>query len=307
MSVRYLLLAALVFPAAAMAESGRIDLSVVDSSAPLSIYRDSILTQDDFAAFLQTIPPGERQAFLRSPERVERTLNNMMLGRRALDLAYAAGSLDAQPLAGRIRLEAGRVAVDQLRQEFLDTHMLEDYTDVARELFLTRREEFAAPATVDFAHVIIAPVINDDAVAGMRQILEIYDQAIAAGDLRDIAVEVGDSEDYRAGGFHEAIALNQIEPLLAQRLIDLQPGEISEPVRTSSGWHVLQMVAVRERDDRDFESVKDQAIERARSRHREELIVRFSNELLEGGIEIPDGAILELLTRHGVSWSREEG
>lgn len=279
---------------------------LVQTGEALAIYRGSVVTQDDFQAFLETIPSDDRAEFLSSPERVERTLTNMVLGRRALDLARESGELTAQPLAGRIGLEAGRLAVDHLRRLFLDEHMLDDYTEVARELFLSRPSEFVVPATVDFAHIVVAPVIDGDPVGGMRMILELYDNALATDDLREIAIAVGESGDhYRAGGDHQNIRLDQLERALAQRLSQMQLGQISEPLRTSSGWHIVQLHRRDGSDAADFDEVRDQAIDVARARHREDLIVRFRNELLEGGVELPDGAIREMLARNGVSWTRE--
>lgn len=283
-------------------------VAAANGGRALAVYRDSIVTQEDFDAFLQTIPANDRVPFLRSPERVERSLNNMMLGRRALDLAEASGTASDSLLPARLRLEAGRLAVEHLREQFLDQHMLDDYTEVARELFLTRREEFALPAKVDFAHIVVAAEYDDDPVGGMRVILEIYDQALALEDLSEMATAAGEAADeLKAGGHHEAIALDQLERVLAQVLAQMQIGQISEPVRTASGWHLLQLTYRHEPEIPSFEEVRDQAISVARSRHREELIARFARELLDDGIEVPDGAIRELLSRHGVSWDRQEG
>lgn len=276
--------------------------------AVLASYRGAVLSHTDFDAFLATIPSDERGPFLRSPERVERTIVNMLLGQRALDRARESGEIGSNQLSGRIRLESGRVAVEHLRQQYLDEHLLDDYEAVARELFLTRREEFMTPAKVDFAHVIIAPVVDGDPVAGMRQILALYDQALQQGDFRQLAVAVGEGADaYRAGGHHEGIALYQLEPALAQHLSEMRPGEISEPIRTASGWHIVQLTGRHEQEIPEFEQVREQAIEIARARHREHLIARFRNELIEGDLQFPEGAIREMLARHGVSWTREEG
>lgn len=282
-------------------------LELRQSGDVLARYSDAVVTQTDFDAFLQGIPLRDRSAFLRSPERVEDTLVNMLIGQRALAMAAQNGLLAEELFQGRVLLEAGKIAVESLRNAYLDQYMLDDYTELARELFISRREDFAAEGTVDFAHVIVAAEIDGDPTRGMRDILDLYDAAVERADLRTLAIEIGQSDDpHRAGGDHKAITVSQLEPNIASHLRLMQPGEISEPIRTESGWHVVQLNAVHGRAPRDFEEVREEAIEVARSRHQDALLGRFRAELMSGDIQLPEGAIRDLLSRHGVTWSREE-
>ena len=57
------------------------------------------------------------------------------------------------------------------------------------------------------------------------------------------------------GGDLGPLQASSLNPTFVQAALKLQPGEISEPIHTGFGWHIIQLVSV---DVRPFDQVRDQ-------------------------------------------------
>ena len=92
---------------------------------------------------------------------------------------------------------------------------------------------------------------------------EVYAQVTAPGateqDFLDLAKEVSidPSAKQNSGSLGSAVASTYV-PEFAAAAIALEPGEISKPVKTQFGWHVIRMV---KKDVQSFEDVKAQLLD----------------------------------------------
>jgi parvulin-like peptidyl-prolyl isomerase len=64
------------------------------------------------------------------------------------------------------------------------------------------------------------------------------------------------------GPLTEAAFLSQLDPVFAQTALALEPGDISEPVQTQFGWHVIYLMS---RDVQPLEAVREQLVSSATS------------------------------------------
>lgn len=64
------------------------------------------------------------------------------------------------------------------------------------------------------------------------------------------------------GGDLGTVSASQLDPMFAAAALALKPGEISQPVQTQYGWHVIMLVSV---DTPSFEQVKQQLVSQAQT------------------------------------------
>ncbi|MFW5927377.1 MAG: peptidylprolyl isomerase [Wenzhouxiangella sp.] len=128
-------------------------------------------------------------------------------------------------------------------------------------------------------HILIEPselVSPEDAE---QQIHDLHERIEQGEDFEALARRYSNDESsanlgglmdwFPAGRFGEEV----------QRVIDeLEPGEISEPFRSSMGWHILELVDEREAD-RTEEALRAEARERLRRQKGEEEVERFLRQL----------------------------
>jgi len=101
-------------------------------------------------------------------------------------------------------------------------------------------------------------------VATQAEAQKIYDQVTAPGftlaDFQALAKQVSTDPNAKQDGGELTLPANQLVPEFAAAASALQPGEISEPVQTQYGWHVIWKIG---EDVQPFAQVKDQLLQSA--------------------------------------------
>ena len=138
-------------------------------------------------------------------------------------------------------------------------------TDLKKE-YDAKSAEFTHPERRDLVQV----VLQDEGKAKLlltSATLERSDLAAAA----------------KKAGF-DAVPLEQVEeksflPALAKPVFALAKGQISEPIKSDLGWHVVQVVNIEPAGTPDFESVKDKLRDNIKHDTAVESVTRMVNEL----------------------------
>ena len=195
--------------------------------------------------WLAVSPYAERHELRPAPGEVDRAVDQLegQVGAKVLDDALASRSVTREDLSelGRriltIRAVRSSIAAEQVGDDQL------------RQLYEQRILEFT---TVDAAHILV----------GSRQEAEtVYDEVRDATLERFEAVARRVSTEPQAketgGSLGNATASTYAEPF-ARAAVALKPGEVSQPVQTQFGWHVIYLV---DKDVVPFEEAKPQLLE----------------------------------------------
>ena len=167
------------------------------------------------------------------------------LGKKAVDDQLKAHDLtraDLSDLAHRILLFGA-----------VQTAVAADATSEA-DLRKQYEDDIASYTTVQVDHILVKTKAEAD---------DVYAQVTAPGateqDFLDLAKEVSidPSAKQNSGSLGSAVASTYV-PEFAAAAIALEPGEISKPVKTQFGWHVIRMV---KKDVQSFEDVKPQLLD----------------------------------------------
>jgi peptidyl-prolyl cis-trans isomerase C len=119
-------------------------------------------------------------------------------------------------------------------------------------------EQFQRRARIKFRHIMTNT--RAEAAAARQRVLGGEDFASVA---RDVSIDPGTKQ---AGGLTRPIALGDGLPSagmsadLIEQLFDLKVGEVSDPLRSDKGWHVVRLEEKTEAGTKPLEEVRDQIV-----------------------------------------------
>jgi len=268
---------------------------------------DALVTAADLDVYVGRIPEEDRASFLRSRLRLGGALENLMLPRLIANEADANGFSNRTDIVSKVYQSAVVLIAQEYMEYLFESQALDNYEQKARELFITEPELFRSPERVSFTHVLIQSGQERGELDAMRSIFNVYERLSDGASVEEMAVEYSDDpavEDNN--GRYEAVDKASLDPVVATALSVMEPGQISEPVRSNFGWHVIRLDDNIERENLEWELAQAQAIELARSRHRELVLERFVHRLRNDVMETDIPAIQAYLDGRGIDWTLME-
>lgn len=289
-------------PAQAQAATGAQQVRLVVESDPVLTMGEVVISQAELDAHMRSLPEQGRARAVADLDRIDQLLQNLLLKKALSARARQAGLLE-DPVVAAAALSAvsGVLAEEQLRRH-VASHLLDDYQQQARELFLANPQRFAPEnPRYSFTHVLISTADRTEAEA-MRVIIDLLDRIEAGESLEELADEYSDDTAAAdSGGSYENRSLDELDRNFARALAELeQPGDISGPVRSRFGWHIIRLDARQQPPEPKWEDVRERALEMARNRHENRIRKAYFAELIDpDAIEIVPGSIERFQKRQG--------
>jgi peptidyl-prolyl cis-trans isomerase D len=104
---------------------------------------------------------------------------------------------------------------------------------------------YDSPKKVRARHVLARVAPGGDDEAARKRVEAAADRIRKGEDFAKVAAEVSDDENTKTrGGELGFLTESLVDPAFAQAAFGLAAGQLSEPVRTASGWHVIQVEQV---------------------------------------------------------------
>ena len=186
----------------------------------------------------------------------------------------------------RLRLRYLEISLDEIAAS------VKADDDELRALFDAEPERFVTPEKREVSHILVSVPSDagEDEVAGTRERLAALKDRLAAGEsFEDLARESSDDPGSAAGGG----ALGFIErgmmvPEFEEAAFTLAPGEVSDPVRTSFGWHLVKVTSVQRSGSATFEEVRDQVLAQYQAREAERIYAERVETLANVTYEHPE-------------------
>ena len=225
------------------------------------------ITLADYEAEITRLPQDMRGEFAASELRLKQYLDNMYVSRVLAADARAAG-LDKDPaimreIAGQVEKVLAMARVDRIdaaaAAEF--DRSLDKYIARARELYVVNRANYATPEQVRAAHILVA-VKDGDRGAALRRAEELRVKAQGGADFSALAREFSDDPTAaRNGGELGFFDAKAMDPSFAAAAFAMtRKGEISAPVLSKFGYHIILFEDRRPAGTRSFESVQPEIL-----------------------------------------------
>ncbi|TDR23814.1 peptidylprolyl isomerase [Marinicella litoralis] len=112
------------------------------------------------------------------------------------------------------------------------------------DLFLADNE--LDQGEVELQHILIATSTDNDAAEtekAQKEANDLYDQIQAGENFAVLATQFSDGQNALEGGRLGWRPINQLPPLFADQVKSMSDGEVTHPIRSPSGFHILKLLA----------------------------------------------------------------
>ncbi|MEN8807998.1 MAG: SurA N-terminal domain-containing protein [Desulfobacterales bacterium] len=129
-----------------------------------------------------------------------------------------------------------------------------------RTYYDNNKDEFYTPKTVEARHILIKvdPQAGEKSVEEARQkALEVLKLAREGGDFAELAKKYSEGPTAPNGGYLGAFRKDAMVKPFADQAFAMKAGDVSEPVQTRFGWHIIKVEKVNEATTTSFEAARD--------------------------------------------------
>jgi peptidyl-prolyl cis-trans isomerase C len=259
------------------------------SSPVVATWSDGVLTAADVRAKMATLPAPDR-ARLEDPARKREMVDHMITNRLLFAEGRRRGYADDPEIVRQVETLRERLVVQRLMSD-LRRHARVSSAEARR--YYEDNLSLYATTRVRASHILLADETTAEAV---------YDELLRHPErFATLAREKSiDQTSAKRGGDLGTFGAGQMVPAFERAAFALQPGDVSPPVHTRYGWHVIRVTERHDGPTQPFESVKKQIVALLANRKVEERVeatigrlqraagVRIDEEQL-GAVEPPPG------------------
>ncbi|RDV38636.1 hypothetical protein DV096_07445 [Bradymonadaceae bacterium TMQ3] len=155
--------------------------------------------------------------------------------------------------------------------------------DEAQTFYNENPEAFTRGEEVRARHILVrvdseAP---EDWEAARQEAQELHARVTGGDDFAEVARESSDDGSAQAGGDLGSFGRGRMVPEFEEAAFSLQVDEISEPVRSDFGWHIIQVTERNDEEVMSFDSVKEQLTRELRNQALQEALGTYVAQLRE--------------------------
>ena len=148
--------------------------------------------------------------------------------------------------------------------------------------------EFQNPKTVEARHILIKvgqDAAGEEAAKAKEKIEDILKKAREGQDFAELAKQYSEGPSKDKGGYLGSFKREAMVKPFADKAFSMQAGEVSDPVRTRFGWHIIKVEKVNEATVSTLADAKDQI--------RKKLTDEYARQLAYDGAEFIFDATFE--------------
>ena len=189
-------------------------------------------------------------------------------------------------------------APERLRLHYLEISMDEIAAGVKvddeelRALFEAERERFVTPEKREVSHILVSVPADagvDAAEQARERLVALKNRIVVGESFGDLARESSeDPGSASSGGALGFIERGIMDLAFEEAAFALAPGQVSDPVRSSFGWHLIKVTSVQESGGATFDEVRDQVLAQYQSREAERIFVERVETLANVTYEHPE-------------------
>ncbi|MGA7297819.1 MAG: peptidylprolyl isomerase [Rhodanobacteraceae bacterium] len=303
-----ILLLSLAQTAPLLAQSTRDGSDKAKSSSAISAPDAVVVSQGgahvtlkDVDGFAEALPWDQRATVFSDPNRIERILRNLLLTKQLVKQAQSDGLDSNAMVRAGMELASKQALAKAQVQAFKEKtqQSIPDMTELARERYLANPEAFAVPASTDVKHILISTKDRSDAKAKAladkihAALMENPDQF--ADDVAKYSDD--DSKKGNHGLIKDATSGQYVDNFRNAAKKLTRVGQISEPVKTQYGYHILKAVKLHPASQPTFAEVRNGLVKQLQDDYVKKQVQDYVDGLKSKELEPNPDAIASLRTR----------
>ncbi|MDR2710288.1 MAG: peptidylprolyl isomerase [Burkholderiales bacterium] len=247
------------------------------------------IRKSDFETAISRYPDKMKKRLVSDQKTIIKILS-LLLRDKTLAAQARAEKLDQEPkakawLAQENNKLYARLQVDKIEKEAGEAWAKKEaeYAARAPEIYLANKKKYEIPEQVKASHILIA-LDKHSKEDGLKLAQEIKAKIAAGEDFGKAAEQY--SEDKGSAGKNGALgwfASEQMVPEFSKAAFALKKaGDVSEPVLSKFGWHLILLEDKKEASVRPFEEVKKDIMEEQKQKFVQDIVNKELAEV-EGG------------------------
>ncbi len=253
------------------------------------------LTLGDIDTFTDTLPPEHRVPFFNSSKRIATLVGKLLVEKQQAAAARTQG-LDKTVTGVVTDASLAKAEIDQFRASI----KLPDFSELAREQFLSEPEKYDIPAKLSLQRILVTSTVRGEEQAAAR-IEEARQKAVKNPATFDALVdEYSDAASEKGNHGYIANADHILDPTLSSAVQALaKVGDISPSIKSADGYSVLKLVEKQPSRSQKFEDVRESIIESLKTRYINDAVANHIAEFSNKPVDADTAVMDTLRTRYG--------
>jgi peptidyl-prolyl cis-trans isomerase D len=180
----------------------------------------------------------------------------------------------------------------------LDPDAYKDQVSITDEqisaYYFDNPNEFITEKTVEARHIIFLADENaeEQVVADkLKEAMVVYEKAAAGEPFDELAKTYSEGPTRDEGGYLGVFKKGDMVAPFADKAFSMQAGEVSEPVRTRFGWHIIKVENVNPAEHRSLEAAADTIRDKLIAEAARRLALRKAEEIHDNTFDGDDLAV----------------
>jgi peptidyl-prolyl cis-trans isomerase C len=260
---------------------------------------DGVITHAQFDAWISRIPRNERALFLSDKSRLEQLLGQLLTNAQMAADAREVQFEQDQNIKLRMSLSAEAELAQAWTSHKIETESSPDLEVLAYEAYLLDPASFMSKRAVDVTHLLVSTETKSDEEAlalatDLRSQLDV-DPSMFEELIMAYSDDTASSADM--GNYDRVEKGDMVKPF-ENSAFTLQIGEISEPVKTDYGYHLIRLNKVYKSELQEFDTVKDGLLLQVKKQHENRTKVSYLNHLGSFETELSEESLERMLGRY---------
>lgn len=283
-----------------LAQESALTINKDDPNQVFAYQGEAVLTQQELDAAFMKIPESSRLVFIRDGARVEQLVQSLLEIKMLKNDAIEKGLADDPLVNLAVAMAADKELAQLWSQRIPSLAPAADLEALAREDYLANPSRYDKSASVDITQILLgtetrslaeAEKLAQDLKNQLNQNPEKFQKMVA--EYSDDPAKITEF------GQIKKVTRGQMVPAFEQAAFALQEaGEISEPVTTQFGVHLIRLDARHSAGVPKFEDVREEAIARQEQTLQEAFLRKYLSQLFSQPAVIPEGAVEVMVKRH---------
>jgi parvulin-like peptidyl-prolyl isomerase len=218
---------------------------------------------------------SNRRKYQIDPEEVNKGMKRWMRengGKKAIEKAKHPAIKDRDDLRREI---LAQLRYNRLLEEESSCDIPTE--EEAREYYDNRPDLFTSEEIVSASHILKKASSDEEFENAEKEILSIRDRLLGGEDFVKCVQE--ESDDGGNDGNLGTFGKGRMVPEFEEAAFSLEPDQLSEPVKTQFGWHVIKLHEKQEPKLTPFDELKEKIIEYLHERKKDKVFDSFLDEL----------------------------
>lgn len=236
------------------------------------------LTLGDLRMALRAAPDDVQKLLLAQPQKIRDVMDSTYMAKVAATRARKK-ALEKEPVTeaqiwkftNNILAEA---EIANVQQELVKNA---DYETVAKELYIVEKDRFKVAEAFVASHILLSAEADESDEQVLKNANSLRQQ-LAEGklDFKEAATQFSkDTGSAKVGGSLGKFNRGRMVKPFEEALLKLKPGEISEPVKTRFGYHLILLQEHIPEHTKSFEEVKDALVQQAKNKVAHDIKVDY--------------------------------